>query len=339
MPIGHHQRAPRAAVFHGVERPFVDTVIIPSTWFDIGAGIHGEVGRGLRYRAYVMAPLDALEFTADEGIRERPAEGLANRTCATSPHRPCRSTSGCRGLTLGASVWSGKSSFAAPRLDSRCASARSMSATGATGWNCAASSRRCDHRRRAAQRSPSGSSTGVSPNIARALRGFYGEGAYRVWAPGPAARPGGFVRYENFDTQFRMPDGLPAAERVRSRRLGGGRHLLSGSGHRGEGRLRLAAEHELGRRGTATASTSASAGGSDAACVMWSSSVIVLVLVGGATRERSQADARGSSESAQNASRSRLRKSSSNLARRSSCASRATTPRTASASPAPASTS
>jgi hypothetical protein len=29
----------------------------------------GEVGRGFRYRAYVMAPLNALEFSADEGIR------------------------------------------------------------------------------------------------------------------------------------------------------------------------------------------------------------------------------------------------------------------------------
>ena len=47
----------------------MDTVIIPTTWFDAGAGVHGEVGRGWRYRAYVMAPLNAAEFDADEGIR------------------------------------------------------------------------------------------------------------------------------------------------------------------------------------------------------------------------------------------------------------------------------
>jgi hypothetical protein len=50
--------------------------------------------------------------------------------------------------------------------------------------------------------------TGVSPNIARALRGFYGEAGYRVWASGPARDLVTFVRYENFDTQFRMPDGF-----------------------------------------------------------------------------------------------------------------------------------
>ena len=49
--------------------------------------------------------------------------------------------------------------------------------------------------------------TGVSPNIARELRGFYGEGALSGLAAGPARDLVGFVRYENFDTQFRMPSG------------------------------------------------------------------------------------------------------------------------------------
>src|SRR5687767_11800980 len=67
MPIGIINERHEPPVFNGVERPFVDTVIVPSTWFDVGAGVHGEFGRGLRYRAYVVAPLNALEFTADEG--------------------------------------------------------------------------------------------------------------------------------------------------------------------------------------------------------------------------------------------------------------------------------
>jgi len=50
--------------------------------------------------------------------------------------------------------------------------------------------------------------TGVSPNIARSLRGFYGEAGYRVWADGPARDLVAFTRYENFDTQFRMPEGF-----------------------------------------------------------------------------------------------------------------------------------
>jgi hypothetical protein len=54
---------------------------------------------------------------------------------------------------------------------------------------------------------------GVSPNIARSMRGFYGEAAYRVWDQGSPRDLVAFVRYENFDTQFRMPSGfLPRKE-------------------------------------------------------------------------------------------------------------------------------
>ena len=53
---------------------------------------------------------------------------------------------------------------------------------------------------------------GVSPNVASELRGFYGEGAYHV-IQGPARDVAVFARYENFDTQYRMPAGfLPLEE-------------------------------------------------------------------------------------------------------------------------------
>ena len=39
MPIGIINERHEPPVFYGVERPFVDTVIIPTTWFDVGAGV------------------------------------------------------------------------------------------------------------------------------------------------------------------------------------------------------------------------------------------------------------------------------------------------------------
>ena len=45
-------------------------------------------------------------------------------------------------------------------------------------------------------------------NIARQIRGFYVEASYFVF-PNPAPREAAvFVRYENFDTQYRMPAGF-----------------------------------------------------------------------------------------------------------------------------------
>lgn len=116
VPVGIINERHEPPVFNGVERPFVDTVILPTTWFDVGVGIHGEVGNGFRYRAYAMAPLDALEFTAEDGIREGRQKGSQSnvRNLALTGRGEYV---GVRDLTVGASFWTGESSFAAARLD------------------------------------------------------------------------------------------------------------------------------------------------------------------------------------------------------------------------------
>lgn len=216
VPMGIINERHEPPIFNGVERPFVDTVIIPTTWFEGGAGVHGEIGRGLRYRAYVMAPLNALEFSADEGIREGRQQGSeSNIRHAAFAGRV--EYVGLPHLTVGASAWSGTSNFLAPRID----------ATVRIGEADVRYKRdRLELRGEFAQLSIGDAArlnvavqqlTGVSPNIARSLRGFYGEAGYRVWDQGPARDLVTFVRYENFDTQFRMPDGyVPLKEFDRS---------------------------------------------------------------------------------------------------------------------------
>ena len=206
MPVGIINERHEPPVFNGVERPFVDTVIVPSTWFDVGAGVHGEFGRGWRYRAYVVAPLDALEFSADEGIRGGRQKGAQSnvRRVAYTARAEYR---GVRQLTLGASVWSGSSSFAAPRLET---------AVTVGEFDARFRRERLELRGQFALVGITdagrlndlvGRTAGVSPNVARQLRGFYGEAAYRVWNAGAPRDLVVFARYENFDTQFRMPDG------------------------------------------------------------------------------------------------------------------------------------
>jgi hypothetical protein len=207
MPVGIINERHEPPVFNGVERPFVDTVIVPSTWFEVGAGVHGEIARGVRYRAYVVAPLNSLEFTADEGIRggrQKGAEANVRNVAYTGRVEYL----GFRGLTLGASAWTGESSFETPRLD-----------TTVTVGEVDARFRRERLELRgqfahvrigdAARLNDSlGRIVGVGPNIAEALRGFYVEGAYRVWNRGAPRDLVAFTRYENFDTQFRMPEGF-----------------------------------------------------------------------------------------------------------------------------------
>jgi hypothetical protein len=212
MPIGIINERHEPPVFNGVERPFVDTVIVPSTWFDAGAGVHGSIGRGFRYRAYVVAPLNALEFDAEEGIRggrQKGSEANVRNVAYTGRLEYL----GIRGLTVGASLWSGESAFAAPRLDTSVAVGELDARFRRDRLELRGQFAHVVIDDAAALNDSIGRLVGVSPNIAEALRGFYGEAGYRIWNAGAPRDLVAFVRYENFDTQFRMPEGfLPLKE-------------------------------------------------------------------------------------------------------------------------------
>lgn len=84
VPMGIINQWHEPPVFHGVERPTVDTIIIPSTWREGGIGIFGEPIEGVRYELYLVGGLDPTGFSAEKGIRggrqgvaEARADGLA----------------------------------------------------------------------------------------------------------------------------------------------------------------------------------------------------------------------------------------------------------------------
>lgn len=207
VPVGIINERHEPPVFYGVERPFLDTVIIPTTWFDVGVGVHGEVGRGWRYRAYVMSPLNAAEFSADEGIRggrQLGGETNARRVAATGRVEYV----GLPGLTAGGSFWTGKSGFAfQPRFE---VPVRLFEADARYARD------RLELRAQFAQVGIVNAGevndaifrqSGVDPNVARSLRGGYVEAGYRFLEGRRFGDVGAFVRFENIDTQFRMPDG------------------------------------------------------------------------------------------------------------------------------------
>ena len=212
VPVGILNERHEPPVYNGVERPFVDTVIVPTTWFEAGAGIHGVLGSNVRYRAYIIAPLNSLEFNAGDGVRGGRQKG-SDANVRNIAYTGRLEYMGVRGLTLGVSFYTGESGFETPRLDT---------GVGLIEFDARYRRKRLELRgqfaqvglRDAAQLNDSvGRLTGVSPNIAKTLRGFYGEAGYRIWNAGSPRDMVAFVRYENFDTQFRMPDGfLPLKE-------------------------------------------------------------------------------------------------------------------------------
>lgn len=69
-PMGIINQYHEPTLFLGVERPGVDKYIIPSTWSLDGAGIFGSPLSWLSYQAYVVGGLNGSEFTDKDGVRK-----------------------------------------------------------------------------------------------------------------------------------------------------------------------------------------------------------------------------------------------------------------------------
>jgi hypothetical protein len=82
VPLGLVNEVHEPTAFNGVNRPSVETFIIPSTWHENGLGFFGDIGP-VSYRTYALASLSAVAstdptvggFAADSGIREGSTEG------------------------------------------------------------------------------------------------------------------------------------------------------------------------------------------------------------------------------------------------------------------------
>jgi hypothetical protein len=216
MPVGIINERHEPPTFHGVERTFVDSVIIPTTWRDVGAGVFGDLGRGFSFKAYLVPGLDATGFSAEEGIAEGRQQG--GHADASDPAVTGRVEFRSRGLTAGGSFWYGGSGFGLTRLDIAppTVGVGSIDARYRRGrhelrgqWSMVSISNAADLNR-AIQ-----SQVGIGPNVASRLLGAYGEAATRISPNAWQHEVMVFGRYEIFDTQNKMPDGFLPLDHLR----------------------------------------------------------------------------------------------------------------------------
>ena len=206
VPIGIQNERHEGPAYFGVERHQVETVLIPTTWFEPGVGIFGRLASGLDYKLYLLGSLDATAFNAG-GIRGARSKGFF--TNAASPAVAGRLIyRGAPGLTLGASIYRGNAGFAVPV------------SVGTTLYDLDAS-----WRYRFVELRGLWTQTFVdnAGELSRALdlpddapvgermQGFSAEAAVHLL---PRTHPWDlalFARYEEADTQHRVPDGFTRA--------------------------------------------------------------------------------------------------------------------------------
>jgi hypothetical protein len=124
MPVGLLNTNHEPVYYYGVERNFVETAIIPTTWREAGIGLSGEFGNGFTWDTGLTTGFDLTKWdaTATEG-RESPLasihqEGQLAKSRNMSVHGALN-WRGVPGLLVGGSIFTGKAGhatagFAAP---------------------------------------------------------------------------------------------------------------------------------------------------------------------------------------------------------------------------------
>jgi len=223
MPLGVYNQHHEPPLFYSVERPEFYRVIIPTSWQEGGAGLYGNFENGLEYELYMVStPTSAVisggnidrSFNGSNGLRggrNGVAEADANDFGVTGRLQ----YKGVPGLRLGTSFFYGntsqgkggigggdltileadaKYSFQGIEIDSALAWTN-LGDTGALNTLLLATD-------------PT-----FSNFAAKNMLGWYVEGAYHVFhhlMPNTKHDLVGFVRYEDFNTQFKMPAGFAA---------------------------------------------------------------------------------------------------------------------------------
>ena len=214
-PMGIVNERHEPPSFNGVERPFVETVIIPTTWRELGFGLTGDLGRGFRYRAYLGSSLDALRFGAEFGISEGKSSGLDSSF--RNPAKMARvEYTGVRRLTLGTSFYSGHAGYNTPGVNPRVTIGEfdgrySFRRFDLRGLFAQTAITRTVELNRFIQRQ-----SGVNPNVAKQLRGYYVEPGVHLLPRKLGKDLIAFARYERYNTQHRLEAGytpLPQFDR------------------------------------------------------------------------------------------------------------------------------
>ncbi len=208
LPLGFVNEMHEPPTFLGARRPDTELLLLPTTWSELGLGVHGEAG-GFSYRVYLVNGLDSRGFSASapiRGGRQEGSEAIAENFAVTGR----LDYTGVSGLLLGLSGYTGDSAQGAMAqgkgFDGRVAlfdahgewrwrglKLRALYVEGSIGD--------------AAEINAQNGFTGDA-SVPSRFAGGYAEAGLDVLSGRGDLSLSPFVRYERYNTQKRVPPGF-----------------------------------------------------------------------------------------------------------------------------------
>lgn len=209
VPLGILNETHEPPTFFGVERNQIETVIIPSTWRELGVALQGEATPGLEYNVGISTSLDAGKFEEPEkGLRETRSaggEGAANDLglFAALNYRGIPGVLVGGGVFTGNTAQNGASNAALSGVDARVTLWDVHARYAARGWDLQALYARGSLGDADAISAATGE---VAP---KSLYGWYVQAAYHLWKSGDLDLAP-FARFERYNTQRSVAEGFSA---------------------------------------------------------------------------------------------------------------------------------
>ena len=228
VPMGIINEYHEPTTFNGVERPRIDKYLAPTTWREIGAGIHGNLpSLTMRYQAYLVNGFNGYDGSAhlsgQYGLRKGRQKGA--ESFASAPNFTGKiEYYGILGLNIGLSGYFGKTQstlynginkgneMALEKADS------SDVGVSMLGLDVRYQTRGMQLKGQLYYTSLSGTNeyneftatNGIPNNLGSSMYGYYAEVGYDLLYTNRNTRSQliPFVRYSNYDTQHKMAEGF-----------------------------------------------------------------------------------------------------------------------------------
>lgn len=215
MPVGLLNQNHEPTAYYGVERNFVETAIIPTTWREAGVGLSGEFGDGFAWDAGLTTGFDLTKWDAASGEGRESPLGAIHQEGQLAKSRDLQlhgalNWRGYPGLLVGGSVFTGKAGHATTDFsanDARVTLAELHTRYTPGAWDLSAL---WAYGRISNTEALNATFVGNPTPVPSSFAGWYLQAAYKLWQNADFSLSP-FARFESFDTArtyAQLPAGL-----------------------------------------------------------------------------------------------------------------------------------